>query len=188
MFGKVAAISGGGANLTLEHAYLEDALSCASFSVDHPISQSDFLSDTTAVPGMRLVRSRANGDARLLTFALRDVTLDRSAELDSDFGPVTISGTITLRITIHVSGSVSWNKVTHFEASETTTVSSDLRASVTKGVGFDKEIARHKWGLGELQGFTVMAGPVPIYFQPEISVFIGAKGQFEAGVRDFSPL
>ena len=185
VFRKVTAVAGGGAAVMTEAAYLEDALECAQFSADHAITESDFTdAATTATPGVKLVRSRADGrDSRLLTFRLTDVGISKSWGLGADLGPVSVSGTITLRITVHVSGDVSWGEVKSFVASETTTVSTDLKASVTQELSFTKEKTLATWGAGQLIGFTVWVGPVPLYFQPELSIFVGANGEFGVGVE-----
>jgi hypothetical protein len=178
-----------GASVTTSPATLEDAISEGEFSVEHTIRESDFADAVVSTPGVTLVQSRADGkDSRLITLRLRDVDISKRWSLDSGLGPVTVSGTITLKVTVHVSGKVGlgkWNvpTVTRFNVSETTTVSSDLRASVGGEASFGSERTLVTWGAGQLLGFTVWVGPVPLYFQPELSVFVGANGKFAAGVE-----
>ena len=183
IFGEVTAVAAGGGSVTTAPATLEDVFTSVQFRAAHAITQSDFKSAAVA-PGVRLVRSRAvDPDSRLLTFRLTDAAISQSASLAADFGPVRLSGTITLKITVHVAGAVSWGRVSSFEASETTTVSSDLRASVTQELSFKQERTLASWGAGQLLGFTVWAGPVPLYFQPELAIFAGVEGKFAAGVE-----
>jgi uncharacterized protein YfaP (DUF2135 family) len=184
IFAKVSSVSDGGASVTTTPATLDEVFTSAQFSADHPITQGDFTGSANVAPGVRLMRSRVvRPSTRLLTFRLADVSVSKSAGLSTDFGPVNVSGTITLKITVHVSGAVGWGGVKSFAAGETSTVSSDLKASVTKDLSFSEERTLASWGAGQLSGFTVMVGPVPLYFQPELSIFAGVNGQFEAGVE-----
>ena len=170
--------------MTTAPATLEDVFTSVQFSASHAITQSDFKSAAVA-PGVRLVRYRAVRP-RLAPAHLPPQRRRRSARAPAS-RPTSVrsrlSGTITLKITVHVAGAVSWGKVTSFETSETTTVSSDLKASVTKELSFKQEKTLASWGAGQLLGFTVWAGPVPLYFQPELSIFVGVDGQFAAGVE-----
>jgi hypothetical protein len=183
IFGKVTSVSGGGGTVSTAPATLDEVFKSAQFSADHPITQSDF-TDASVAPGVRLMQSLVvRPDTRLLTFRLVDVGVSKSADIGADFGPVAVSGTITLKITVHVAGAVDWGGVKSFETSETTTVSSDLKASVTKELSFEAEKTLASWGAGQLAGFTVMVGPVPLYFQPELAIFVGVNGQFTAGAE-----
>jgi hypothetical protein len=184
IFAKVTAVAAGGSSVTTGPATLDEVFTSAQFSADHPITQSDFTGSANVAPGVRLMRSRVvRPDTRLLTFRLADASVSKTAGLSTDFGPVKVDGTITLKITVHVSGAIGWNGVKSFAASETSTVSSDLKASVTKQLSFSEERTLASWGAGQLTGFTVMVGPVPLYFQPELSIFAGVNGQFAAGVE-----
>ena len=121
-------------------ATLDDAFKSVQFSADHAITQSDFTSAAVA-PGVRLMRERRRA-TRTRACSPSASPTPRSARAPTsgaDFGPVRVSGTITLKITVHVAGAVDWGGVKSFEASETTTVSSDLKASVTKELSFDQE-------------------------------------------------
>ncbi|HOU91906.1 MAG TPA: FG-GAP-like repeat-containing protein, partial [Polyangiaceae bacterium] len=183
IFRTVSAVSAGGARVETAPATLEDALSCGQFAADHELREDDFLTPVSGNAGVRLVRSRVLGaDRRLLTFRLTDVGIGTGWDLGADLGPVSVSGTITVRITVHVAGKLSFRSVKYFVASETTTVASDLRATASAGASFADERTLATWGAGKLKGFTVWVGPVPLYFQPELSIFVGANGAVAASV------
>lgn len=182
---KVTAVAADGASVTTTPATLDQVFTSAQFSADHALTQSDF-TGTRVAPGVRLVRSRAQRPD-LLTFRLKNVNITKSADLSSNLGPVTVSGTITLSITVHVAAAIGRGGVKSFQTSETSTVSSDLKASVTKDVGLSKEQTVASWGIGKIAGFYVLVGVppvvVPLYFQPKLSIFVGANGRFGAGVE-----
>ena len=184
IFAEVTAVSDGGATVSTTPASLEDAVSDTQFAVDYPITQADFTGGADGTRGLSLVRNRSSGgNSRLLTFRVRDVAITQQKSFNQALGPVTLNGTITLSITLHVACDVSWHGVKSFVTSETTTVSDDLTASVSASQSFSTERTIASWGAGQLQGFVVMAGPVPLYFQPELSLFVGVDGHISAGVQ-----
>ena len=184
VLGKVTAVSDDGASVTTAPVTLDQLFTSAQFSASHPLTQSDFTGSPRLAPGVRLLRSVVvRPGTRLLSLQLRDVGITEQEGLDTDFGPVKVSGTITLSITVHVAGAIGWGGVKSFETSETTTVGSDLDASVTDELGFANEKTLASWGAGQIAGFDVQVGPVPLYFQPQLSIFVGADGEFQAGVE-----
>jgi hypothetical protein len=188
IFCKVAAVTDGGHSVSTAPATLEDTFKSAEFAADHTITQSDFQSAQVA-PGVRLLRNLAAGpDSRLLTFRLTDIGVSRSQDLSANLGPLTVSGTITLSITVHVAGTIGAGAgglptVKSFTTSETNMISSDLQASMTADGSCSAEKTLASWGAGKIAGFTVWVGPVPLYFQPVLSIYVGADGQFNAGVH-----
>ena len=181
IFRKVTAVSG--ASVSTEAAALEDAIENGEFSVDHAIKASDFTDAALKERGVTVVRARAGApDPTLITLRFKNVDIARDWTLTGYVGPVTVSGTITLRITVHVEGKVSWGQVKSFEVGYQTTVTSDLRAEVGSNDTFGASKTLVEWGAGDLLGFTVWVGPVPLCFQPELGIVVGAEGQFKAGV------
>ena len=169
VFRKVETVASGGAVLTTSQASLADAFDSCQFSVTRTVTAADVSSKLSSVRGVSIERPRASLGGDPIVVKVDDVSL----------GGVTVNGTISVKQTYNISADVDTDGLHSFSCTQTTDTHADLDATVEGTLSSKVEQKLASWPLAE---FMIWVGVVPVWFEPELSIYVGADGHVTAGV------
>jgi len=191
---KVTAVGGsaGDTVVTTEQAALEEVIQEGELSVSGTLDQNDIVRFAGSAPGFRLVpvrdaQDRAHGMARR-----NDPRLGMTIEIDATIlETVNLNGTLGFNQAFSLSSDFGYTGMsdtfipyptfgmTKVRFTSTSTQTTTLRASVQKSASLEKKIESPPYVFPT---FVVVFGVVPVTFTPELTFYVGAKGEVKAGV------
>ena len=180
-FRKVVSVNG--TTVITEYAYLEDAMTCGEIAFDRPIVEGDFTEGETIAPGITVVSSTPAPDgSELVTLKLTDVPVSSGITWNFGTPTVTLSGRITLSLTIHFDFEWDdrWWDSTPLErlelSADPVVVDGELTATIA---------GSYTGTLSKPFTLPVPIPPIPVgvlWIQPELAIVVGVTATCEAGV------
>jgi beta propeller repeat protein len=171
IFRKIDAIDPTHLVFTTSQASLVDAIDSGQVSFTRTITAGDVGAKLYGPPGVSIVRSPKG------TFSLDPITVKID---DVSLGGVTLDGTISVTQSFYFDINLGFISLDGLTFTETTATHADLDTTVTGTVSDDAEQELASWPLAT---FVIWVAGFPIWFEPELSIYVGADGSVSAGVK-----